>query len=90
VVNEFADYLTLNPKLTVTIEGHTDNVGGDADNQILSQNRAKSIFDYLVSRGIDKSRLSYKGYGASKPIANNGTAEGRAKNRRTIFKVIAQ
>ncbi|CAN5515532.1 OmpA family protein [soil metagenome] len=90
VVNEFADYLTLNPKLTVTIEGHTDNVGGDADNLILSQNRAKSIFDYLVSRGIEKVRLSFKGYGASKPIANNGTAVGRAKNRRTVFKVIAQ
>lgn len=90
VLNEFADYLSQNPKLTVTIEGHTDNVGNPADNLILSQNRAKSIYDYIVGKGIDKSRLSFKGYGETKPIANNGTAEGKAKNRRTVFKVIAK
>jgi outer membrane protein OmpA-like peptidoglycan-associated protein len=90
VINEFADYLVLNPKLTVTIEGHTDNVGNPTDNLILSQNRAKSIYDYLVSKDIDKSRLSYKGYGETKPIASNSSPEGRAKNRRTVFKVIAK
>jgi outer membrane protein OmpA-like peptidoglycan-associated protein len=76
--------------LQVTIEGHTDNVGNPTDNLILSQNRAKSIYDYLVSKNIDKSRLSYKGYGETKPIASNSTADGRAKNRRTVFKVIAK
>ena len=90
VVNEFTEYLEQNPKLTVIIEGHTDNVGNPTDNLILSQNRAKSIYDYLVSKGIDKSRLSYKGYGETKPIASNSTAEGKAKNRRTVFKVIAK
>jgi outer membrane protein OmpA-like peptidoglycan-associated protein/tetratricopeptide (TPR) repeat protein len=90
VVNEFSDYLSQNPKLTVTIEGHTDNVGNPTDNLILSQNRARSIYDYLVERGIDKSRLSYKGYGETKPIATNSTSEGKAKNRRTVFKVIAK
>lgn len=90
VVTEFADYLSQNPKLTVTIEGHTDNVGNPTDNLILSQNRAKSIYDFLVERGIDKSRLSYKGYGETKPLASNASAEGKAKNRRTVFKVIAK
>ena len=90
VVNEFSDYLTQNPKLTVTIEGHTDNVGNPTDNLILSQNRAKSIYDYLITRGIDKTRLSFKGYGETKPIASNSSADGRAKNRRTVFKVIAK
>jgi outer membrane protein OmpA-like peptidoglycan-associated protein len=90
VVNEFTDYLSQNPKLTVTIEGHTDNVGNPTDNLILSQNRAKSIYDYIVGKGIDKSRLSYKGYGETKPIASNSTSEGKAKNRRTVFKVIAK
>lgn len=90
VVNEFSDYLKQNPKLTVTIEGHTDNVGNPADNLILSQSRAKSIYNYLVEKGIDKSRLSYKGFGETKPLANNGTSEGKAKNRRTVFKVIAK
>ncbi len=90
VVNEFADYLIQNPKLTVAIEGYTDNVGNPTDNLILSQNRAKSIFDYLVSRSINKTRLSYKGYGETKPIASNASQEGRARNRRTVFKVIAK
>ena len=90
VLNEFSDYLKQNPKLSVSIEGHTDNVGNPADNLILSQNRAKSIYNYLVSRGIDKARLSYKGYGETKPIASNASAEGRAKNRRTVFKVISK
>lgn len=90
VVNEFADYLKQNPKLHVTIEGHTDNVGNPADNLILSQNRAKSIYNYLIGKGIDKPRLSYKGFGETKPIANNSTGDGKAKNRRTVFKVIAK
>ena len=90
MVNEFSDYLKQNPKLTVTIEGHTDNVGNPADNLILSQSRAKSIYNYLVDKGIDKSRLSYRGFGETKPLANNGTSEGKAKNRRIVFKVIAK
>jgi len=90
VINEFSDYLVQNPRLTVTIEGHTDNVGNPTDNLILSQNRARSIYDYLVSKNIDKSRLRYKGYGETKPLTSNATPDGRAKNRRTVFKVIAK
>lgn len=87
VLNEFADYLKLNPKLRLALQGHTDNVGSPAANLVLSENRAKTVYDYLVSRSIDKGRLSFKGYGETKPIAPNTTEEGRAKNRRTVFVV---
>jgi len=90
VVNEFADYLRQNPRLTVTIEGHTDNVGNPQNNLILSQNRARTIYNYLVNQQIAKERLSYKGFGETKPVMSNATAEGRAMNRRTVFKVIAK
>ncbi|HMP95180.1 MAG TPA: OmpA family protein, partial [Phnomibacter sp.] len=76
-----------NPSLKVQISGHTDNVGKPADNQLLSTNRAKAVVDYLISKGIDKNRLSYKGFGATRPVANNNTEEGRAKNRRTEMEV---
>ena len=90
VLNEFSDYLKQNPKLRVALQGHTDNVGSDADNLVLSENRAKSVFEYLVSRNIDKTRLSYKGFGATKPIAANTTESGRYRNRRTVFVVTSQ
>lgn len=77
-----------NPKMRVLLEGHTDDVGSDAANQKLSENRAKSVYDYLVKNGVDAVRLQYKGYGESKPIADNTTEEGRAQNRRTVFTVV--
>lgn len=82
-------YMKTNPKLKIEIGGHTDNVGTQAYNKTLSENRAKSVYDYLISKGIDKTRLSYKGYDFSIPIATNDTDEGRALNRRTEFKVIS-
>jgi outer membrane protein OmpA-like peptidoglycan-associated protein len=72
----------------VEIGGHTDNVGSDESNLQLSDSRAKSVVEYLVSKGIDASRLTYKGYGETQPIADNESDEGRAKNRRTEFRVI--
>jgi outer membrane protein OmpA-like peptidoglycan-associated protein len=87
VLDEFIDYLGKNPALHVALQGHTDNVGNPTANMTLSENRAKAVFDYLVSHSIDKSRASYKGYGETKPIASNTTEEGRAKNRRTVFVV---
>jgi outer membrane protein OmpA-like peptidoglycan-associated protein len=66
----------------VSIEGHTDNVGTASSNKTLSENRAKSVLDAIVARGIEKSRLSAKGWGQEKPIGDNKTEEGRAKNRR--------
>jgi|SRR5581483_11854968 len=71
-----------NPTIHVMVEGHTDSVGSDAYNQKLSERRAKAVRDYLVRQGIEASRLTTRGYGESRPIADNTTAEGRAKNRR--------
>jgi len=85
MLTEFADFLKENPKMKVAIHGHTDFVGSDEDNMVLSENRAKSVYDFLVQKGIDKSRLSYKGFGKSQPIDTNQTEEGRARNRRTEF-----
>jgi outer membrane protein OmpA-like peptidoglycan-associated protein len=82
--------LRENPSLSISIEGHTDNVGSDADNLKLSLNRAKSVTTYLVSQGIDPKRLTHKGYGSTLPIAPNSTHEGKALNRRTEMKVTSQ
>ena len=87
-LDKLAKLLELNPGLKCEISGHTDNVGDDNDNQVLSENRAKSVVDYLVSKGIDESRLTFKGYGEKDPIASNDTDLGRAENRRTEFKII--
>lgn len=67
---------------TISIEGHTDNVGGSANNQVLSEARARKVRNYLTAAGIDKSRLNKEGFGDTKPIESNDTEEGRAKNRR--------
>ena len=79
------ELLNDNPSLTIEIQGYTDDVGSDDKNIELSRNRAKSVYDYLIARGIKPERLDYKGYGKSKPIASNSTEEGRQKNRRTSF-----
>ena len=71
-----------NPSLHVVVEGHTDSVGSDAYNRKLSERRAKAVRDYLVREGIESSRLTTHGYGKSRPVASNDTAEGRAENRR--------
>ncbi|MFH1321460.1 MAG: OmpA family protein [Bacteroidota bacterium] len=76
------------PSLRIEISGHTDNKGTRSYNQQLSEQRAKTVVDYLVNNNIDNSRLVYAGYGFKRPIANNDTEEGMAKNRRTEFKVI--
>jgi len=73
------------PFAKAMVEGHTDSVGTDAYNQALSDRRAKAVFDYLSSRGVDPARLSSIGYGETKPIADNATAEGRQLNRRVML-----
>jgi OOP family OmpA-OmpF porin len=82
IVDQIYDLLSNNNDLKVSIEGHTDNVGAAASNKTLSQARAKSVTDALIAKGIDKSRLSFLGWGQEKPVADNSTDEGRAKNRR--------
>lgn len=83
--NTLIDLLTKNPTMKIEIGGHTDNSGIEKDNVSLSENRAKSVYDYLISKGIAADRLSYRGYAATKPVSDNKTAEGKAKNRRTEF-----
>ena len=90
IIDVFADFLRNNPTVKVELQGHTDNIGNDEDNRILSDNRAKSVYNHLISKGIPANRLRYKGYGESKPIATNATEEGRAKNRRTVFLIYEQ
>jgi outer membrane protein OmpA-like peptidoglycan-associated protein len=77
-----------NPLVSIQINGHTDNVGKPADNLLLSENRAKSVVNYLKSKGVDPRRLSFKGFGDTQPVAPNTTDDGRAKNRRTELKII--
>lgn len=89
-LDKLIQLMEATPALEIEVSGHTDNVGTATDNQELSQQRAKSVYDYLVENGIEASRLAYKGYGQENPIAPNDTAEGRAKNRRTEFKVVAK
>lgn len=82
------NFLTKNATLKIEISGHTDNVGAKDKNQLLSENRAKSVVDFLVSKQIAGSRLTFKGYGDTQPINENDTDEHRANNRRTEFKII--
>ncbi len=80
--------LLKNPKLKIEIDGHTDNVGEAAYNQVLSENRAKAVYTYLIEHGIAKERLSYKGFGETMPINTEDSDKGRALNRRTEFRVL--
>ncbi|MCB9336287.1 MAG: PD40 domain-containing protein [Flavobacteriales bacterium] len=82
-------FLKANPNLKIELSGHTDNVGDKKSNQLLSENRAKAVYNYLTQNGVPTDRLTTKGYGDAQPIASNDTEEGRAENRRTEFKVIA-
>jgi outer membrane protein OmpA-like peptidoglycan-associated protein len=78
------------PTMKIEISGHTDNKGSDEYNKNLSNQRAKAVYDRLIEKGIDASRLTFIGYGEEKPIATNDTEEGRQLNRRTEFKVLAK
>jgi len=88
-LQKLVTFLNTNPTVKAEIGGHTDNVGGKQDNLVLSTNRAKSVYDYLVANGVPAARLAYKGYGDTKPIADNSTPEGRAQNRRTEMKILS-
>lgn len=87
-LDKLLQVLTENPSLKVEVSGHTDNIGKPDENIKLSTNRAKAVVDYLVGKNISASRLTYKGYGSSKPVAENTTEKGRAKNRRTEFMIV--
>ena len=86
-LDKLVEWMGRHPELSVSIEGHTSTLGATAYNQKLSESRSKAVVDYLVSKGIAASRLSFKGYWFSQPIATNDTEEGRQLNRRTEFKI---
>lgn len=81
------NFLKENYDTHITITGHTDNIGSEQFNVRLSENRIKSVVDYLLKKGLDKQRVAFKGYGAKRPIFSNDTEEGKRKNRRVEFKI---
>ncbi|MCS6990383.1 MAG: OmpA family protein [Chitinophagales bacterium] len=83
-------FLRQNPTVRIRIDGHTDDVGSHEHNQRLSENRARAVLEYLAANGIEPTRLSYKGFGETQPVATNLTDEGRARNRRTEITIIAK
>ena len=85
VLDQLMDFLNENKTICIQIQGHTDNIGNDAGNLKLSENRARSVYNYLVEKGITETRLNYKGFGKSMPVTDNDSDTGRAKNRRTVF-----
>ncbi len=87
-LRKLIEFMNFNLNLKVEIGGHTDNVGTKQYNQTLSNNRARTVYDYLIKNNISSSRLSYKAYYFSQPIYSNDTEEGRAMNRRTEFKIV--
>lgn len=89
VLKTFAEYLKENPKMKIEIQGHTDNVGSASANQALSANRAYTVKAALESYGVEADRITEKGYGSTRPIADNSTESGRAQNRRTEFLIIS-
>jgi outer membrane protein OmpA-like peptidoglycan-associated protein len=90
VLNQFAASLNQNPESNVTIIGHTDNTGSDAINNPLSVDRADSVRDYLVGKGVARTRILTEGHGAREPVADNSTQAGRDKNRRVEIYVAEQ
>jgi outer membrane protein OmpA-like peptidoglycan-associated protein len=89
-LDEVANILVENPNLLIDVEGHSDSIGSAKINKQLSARRGSTIFDYLVSKGINPDRILTIGYGSEKPIADNSTEEGRAQNRRVELKLKAK
>ncbi len=87
-LKELVEYLELKENVQIEIAGHTDDVGEEKPNLILSQKRAETVRNYLISKGIKATRLKAKGYGESEPIADNNTEIGRQKNRRTEVHIL--
>lgn len=86
-LQKLVGFLEKNSNVKIEISGHTDNVGDKQKNQVLSENRSKSVLDFLIGSKVDPLRLTNKGFGDTKPIDNNETEQGRANNRRTEFTI---
>jgi len=89
-LNKLIDLLKKHPKMTIEIQGHTDNQGNEAYNKLLSEKRAKSVTEYLTNHGISPERTQFKGFGQTLPIADNTTESGRQMNRRVAFLIISK
>jgi OOP family OmpA-OmpF porin len=87
ILDRLVAFMIENKDKSANLAGYTDNVGTEAYNQALSERRVNSVKSYVVGKGVDSGRVSGQGFGESKPIADNKTAEGRAKNRRVEIKV---
>ena len=87
-LDKVVGFMKDNPGIKIEIAGHTDNKGTESHNKLLSQNRAKAVVEFLLNKGVDKSRLNYKGYGSTNPIDSNETEEGRKNNRRTEMRIL--
>lgn len=87
-LNRVVKLMNQNPNMRIEVAGHTDNVGSDASNLTLSQNRANAVCEYITGKDIDKSRLTCKGYGESKPVVSNTTEDGKQQNRRVEFTIL--
>jgi len=87
VLNDAVATLRQNPTIKFEVAGHTDSVGDDAYNESLSARRAQTVYDYLATNGIAEDRMTVRGYGEAEPVADNGTNEGRAENRRVVLRI---
>jgi outer membrane protein OmpA-like peptidoglycan-associated protein len=89
-LDKLVNQLQTSKTMKIEISGYTDNIGDEIQNQMLSEERAKAVVDYLISKKIERNRLSFKGFGSKQPIASNETEEGRKKNRRVEFVVLSR
>jgi outer membrane protein OmpA-like peptidoglycan-associated protein len=87
-LDEVAATMVDYPNSLIDVYGHTDSTGSDSFNQALSERRARAVADYMIARGVDRRRIMTQGFGETQPIADNGTASGRAQNRRVEIKII--
>ena len=85
IVDQIVAMMKANTSMQLSVEGHTDNVGSAQSNQALSQARAQTVVDAVARAGVAASRMTPVGYGQTKPIADNGTEDGRAQNRRVVL-----
>ena len=88
VLTQIADIMERYPDFNMTISGHTDNTGSASANQVLSEKRAKACYDFLVKKGVPLVRMSFSGYGESRPISTNENEKGRSLNRRVEFNLL--
>jgi outer membrane protein OmpA-like peptidoglycan-associated protein len=88
-LDRLAQFLVERPSVTIELSGHTDNVGTDASNKTLSQDRVNAVKTYLAGKGVAESRMKAVGYGKAKPVAGNTTEEGRQRNRRVEFRILS-